>query len=63
MPPIYRKLENDDWVVDFGRKWFRISTAGTITIKEAKDGHVETRSAGPVERAKALKLLNQHLAK
>lgn len=28
-----RQLENGDWVVDLGRRWFRVQLDGTVTAK------------------------------
>jgi hypothetical protein len=31
-----RKLKDGDWVIDLGRKWFRIRASGEIVVKEAR---------------------------
>lgn len=58
-----RKLESGDWVVDLGRKWFRVRKNGEIITKIAARrkgdlcGSIKTRNATAAERQIALNAL------
>ena len=59
MKPVIRDLENGDFVVDFGAKWFRFFQNGRIIKKHARKGTIEKTEASPDER----NLVMKHLAR